>query len=94
MVSPHDIICDLLSLGQNMDVQAIESIVKAGMPGCDLKLNAEGNKVSLHIISIEFAGLNRVKRQQKIYGLLDELIKSGEIHALTMVTQTPEEAGV
>ena len=94
MRSLHDIIFNLLSLGQNMDVQAIESIVKTGLPGCDLELKAEGNKVNLHIISIEFVGLNRVKRQQKVYGLLDELIKSGEIHALTMVTQTPEEAGV
>ena len=93
MCSLHDIISDFFSLGQNMDLQAIESILKAGIAGCDLKLKAEGNKVSLHIISVEFVGLNRVKRQQKIYGLLDELINSGEMHAVTMVTQTPEEAG-
>jgi len=76
-----------------MDVQAIESIIEAGLPGCELEVMAEGNKIGLRIISSEFAGLNRVKRQQKVYGLLDEMIKSGEIHAVTMVTQTPEEAG-
>ncbi|MEK9871115.1 MAG: BolA/IbaG family iron-sulfur metabolism protein, partial [Gammaproteobacteria bacterium] len=37
--------------------------------------------------------LNRVKRQQKIYALLDDRIKSGEIHAVSMVTKTPAEAG-
>ena len=52
-----------------------------------------GNKLSLKIASEEFEGLNRVKRQQIIYALLDEKIKSGEIHAVSMVTQTPEEAG-
>ena len=76
-----------------MDIQAVESIIKTGIPDCSLELMAEGNKVSLHIVSAEFEGLNRVKRQQKIYGLLNELIKSGDIHAVTMVTQTPAEAG-
>jgi acid stress-induced BolA-like protein IbaG/YrbA len=43
-------------------------------------------------VSNEFAGLSRVKRQQKIYALLDDRIKSGEIHAVSMITQTLEEA--
>ena len=77
-----------------MDVQAIESIITAGLFGCQLELVIDGNKLSLLVISDEFEGLNRVKRQQKIYGLLDDMIKSGEIHAVAMVTQTPEEAGV
>ena len=76
-----------------MDARAIESIITAGLPGCQLELMIDGNKVSLRVISDEFEGLNRVKRQQKIYGLLDDMIKSGEIHAVAMVTQTPEEAG-
>ena len=76
-----------------MDVRTIESIIITGLPGCQLDLMIDGNKVSLRVISGEFEGLNRVKRQQKIYGLLDDMIKSGEIHAVAMVTQTPEEAG-
>ena len=75
-----------------MDAQAIESTITTGIPGCQLELMIEGNKLKLRVISVEFEGLNRVKRQQKIYGLLDHLIKSGEIHAVTMVTLTPEEA--
>ena len=77
-----------------MDVQAIESIIRNEMPGCQLELTADGNKIGLRIIAVEFEGLNRVKRQQKIYGLLDDLIKSGEIHAVTMATHTPHEVGL
>ena len=77
-----------------MDVEAIESIITAELLDCQVELMIDGNKVSLRVISGEFEGLNRVKRQQKIYGLLDDMIKSGEIHAVAMVTQTPEEAGV
>ncbi|MBT4161367.1 MAG: BolA/IbaG family iron-sulfur metabolism protein [Gammaproteobacteria bacterium] len=76
-----------------MDEQAIESLLQERLPGCRLELTSEGNKLSLKIASEEFEGLNRVKRQQIIYALLDEKIKSGEIHAVSMVTQTPEEAG-
>ena len=76
-----------------MDVSAIEATLKAALPGCELELQSEGNKILLKIVSQEFDGLSRVKRQQKIYALLDDRIKSGEIHAVSMMTQTPAEAG-
>ena len=75
-----------------MDVPAIEAILRKNLPQCELELVAESNKLSLKIVSNEFAGLGRVKRQQKIYALLDDRIKSGEIHAVSMITQTLEEA--
>ena len=75
-----------------MDVPAIEAVLRENLPQCELDLVAESNKLSLKIVSNEFAGLSRVKRQQKIYALLDDKIKSGEIHAVSMITQTLEEA--
>ena len=75
-----------------MDVPAIEAVLRENLPRCELELVAESNKLSLKIVSNEFAGLSRVKRQQKIYALLDDRIKSGEIHAVSMITQTLEEA--
>ena len=75
-----------------MDVPAIEAVLREKLPQCELELVAEGNKLSLKIVSDEFAVLSRVKRQQKIYVLLDDRIKSGEIHAVSMITQTLEEA--
>ncbi len=75
-----------------MDMPAIEAALEAAFPQCVLELQSEGNKLGLKIIAGEFAGLSRVKRQQKIYAILDDRIKSGEIHAVSMVTITPEEA--
>ena len=75
-----------------MDESAIKSTLQEGLPQCELEINIEGNKLSLKIISDEFDGLSRVKRQQKIYVLLDDRIKSGEIHAVSMVTMTVAEA--
>ena len=75
-----------------MDVSAIEAMLREAFPQCELELQAEGNKLGLKIVSDAFSGLNRVNRQQKIYAILDERIKSGEIHAVSMITRTPEEA--
>ncbi len=74
-----------------MDVHAIEALLKAGFTDCELELNAEGNKLGLIIVSSDFEGLNRVKRQQLVYSKLNDKIQSGEIHAVSMRTLTPEE---
>ncbi|MDX1368706.1 BolA family protein [Pseudomonas sp.] len=41
------------------------------------------------IVSPEFAGLSAVKRHQKVYASLGELMS--EVHALALHTYTPEE---
>jgi len=41
------------------------------------------------IVSSAFAGLNSVKRHQKVYATVGELM--GQIHALALHTYTPEE---
>ncbi|WP_268797343.1 BolA family protein [Pseudomonas huanghezhanensis] len=41
------------------------------------------------LVSDQFAGLNLVKRHQKVYGLLGGLM--GEFHALALHTYTPQE---
>jgi len=42
-------------------------------------------------VSSEFAGLSRVKRQQRVYQIIKDKLDSGELHALSMQTLTPEE---
>jgi BolA family transcriptional regulator, general stress-responsive regulator len=41
------------------------------------------------VVSEQFAGLNRVKRHQKVYATLGDLMS--EFHALALHTYTPEE---
>jgi BolA protein len=43
------------------------------------------------IVSAAFAGESRVARQRRVYALLAAELKS-DIHALSLVTQTPDEA--
>ncbi len=74
-----------------MDIVAIEAILKKNISNCVVKMKADGNKLDLLLVSEDFAGLKRVQRQQRVYRLLDDRIKSGEIHAISMKVMTPEE---
>jgi acid stress-induced BolA-like protein IbaG/YrbA len=74
-----------------MDQAEIQSLLAAGLPDCEIELMAEGNKIGLRLTGNVFEGMNRVKRQQLVYGLLNEKIASGEIHAVSMVCKTPAE---
>jgi BolA protein len=45
------------------------------------------------VVSEKFRGLTSLKRHRLVYGILSEEVGS-PVHALTLVTQTPEEAGL
>lgn len=47
---------------------------------------------NVRVVSESFADMNRVARQRKIYSLLADELQE-RVHALSLVTQTPEEAG-
>jgi len=47
----------------------------------------------VEIVSKEFEGKRLVQRHQLMYKLLDDEIKAG-VHALSMETKTPQEAGI
>lgn len=47
---------------------------------------------SVDIVSTAFLGKSRVARQRMVYGLLQEEFDAG-LHALALVTRTPDEAG-
>ncbi len=63
-----------------------ESHLHAGHPGA----REGGGHYRAVIVSERFAGLNRVKSQQLVYGVVDDWM-GGRIHALSMKTFTPEE---
>lgn len=42
------------------------------------------------VVSDRFADTGKVQRQRLVYGALDDVIKGG-VHALSMVTATPDE---
>ena len=74
-----------------MELDSIQKLLEDGLSGCQVDVSGDGNRISLQVVGDLFEGLSKVKRQQKVYGLLKELISNGEIHAVNMQTLTPAE---
>ena len=61
-------------------------------PESDVTIEGGGAKFIARVISDAFAGKNKVARHRAVYGVLQEYIASGEIHALNIEALTPDEA--
>lgn len=55
------------------------------------ELTGDGYQFQAVVVSDVFEGLMPLKRHQKVYAVLDEQIKSGDIHALSIKAYTPSE---
>jgi acid stress-induced BolA-like protein IbaG/YrbA len=75
-----------------LDPKQIEHWIAAGMPCEQLSVDGDGQHFQALIVSAEFAGLNRVQRQQRVNKMLKEHFDTGVLHALSMQCLTPEEA--
>ncbi|WP_111641169.1 BolA family protein [Marinimicrobium alkaliphilum] len=74
-----------------MQPENIKTLIETEMPGSQAQVSIDGSHVSLVVISEEFAGLSPVKKQQRVYAILNDAISSGTIHAVHMKTLTPDE---
>ena len=74
-----------------IDANQIKALLDAQLPECDITVEGEGVKFQVVAVGDTFFGLNPVKRQQKIYQILNPHIASGAIHAVSMRLMTLAE---
>ena len=74
-----------------LDPKQIESWIAAELACEHLSVDGDGHHFAALIVSTEFTGLNRVKRQQRVNAILKPRFDTGELHALSMQTLTPDE---
>lgn len=74
-----------------MVIEDIQNAVQQAIPEAEVNVRLEGNHAHLTVVSSAFGGLSPVKKQQLVYGALQDAIASGAIHAVHMNTFTPEE---
>lgn len=75
-----------------MTNQEIADLIQQGMQDAEVSVISDGSKYEAIVISPAFAGLNTLKRHKLVYPLVNDHIKSGAIHALSLKTLTPDEA--
>ena len=62
----------------------IQALIGAQIPDAQVEIQVNGSSYMLQVVSDAFEGLRALKRQQLVYSCIDEKIKSGEMHAVTM----------
>ena len=68
----------------------VRDFIAAGLPCEHLEVEGDGRHFFATIVSVEFEGLPRVRRHQRVYTALGDRLRE-EIHALSMKTLTPAE---
>lgn len=74
-----------------MRMDYFSDLVEKAIAGSKAEITGDGSKFEARVISDTFDGLSTVKRHKLVYAILDEHIKSGAIHALSIKTYTAAE---
>jgi len=74
--------------------QEIENRLKQAFPDAMVQLHdvrGTGDHWNVEIASDQFKGLNKIKRHQRVYRALSDLLQSEQIHAIHIITHTHKE---
>ncbi|GAB2796106.1 BolA family iron metabolism protein IbaG [Halomonas shantousis] len=74
-----------------MQPNDVKTLLESRIDDCQFHIQGEGCNFQVIAVGDVFAGLTPVKRQQLIYGALSEEIASGELHAVSIKTYTPQQ---
>jgi len=74
-----------------MNTDDIQKLIEAEVPDCKATVTGGEGKYEATVISTGFEGMSMVKKHQLVYSAVKAQIASGEVHALSIKTFTPEE---
>ena len=70
----------------------IKEMIEQGLTCQSVEIKGDGRHFEAIVVSEQFKGKRPVARQQMVYATLRDKISSGELHALSLKTVTPDEA--
>ncbi len=74
-----------------METQAIEQLIRTGLPGAEVQVTGDGSHFDAVVISESFTGLTPIKKQRLVMDTVKPQLASGELHALSIKTFTPAQ---
>lgn len=74
-----------------MNKQELTELLQTTFPQADITISGENCSLTVQVIDDSFIGQSRVKRQQMVSRVLADKIKSGQIHALSIIAKPKEE---
>ena len=76
-----------------MNPQEVKDRLRQAYPNGDVDvtdMTGTENHYSVFIRSSKFSGMSRIQKHKDVMGVFDQELKSGEVHALTIKTETKE----
>jgi acid stress-induced BolA-like protein IbaG/YrbA len=77
-----------------METEAVAQLIRAGLPGAEVEVSGDGSHFDAIVVSRLFEGLTPIKKQRIVMDTVRSQIASGELHALSIKTYTPEQWAV
>jgi acid stress-induced BolA-like protein IbaG/YrbA len=77
-----------------IDPKEIRRRIAESLPGCEVEvrdMTGTGDHFEAWVVSEAFAGKGMVEQHQLVYRPLQDLLRTGELHALALKTFTPEQ---
>jgi acid stress-induced BolA-like protein IbaG/YrbA len=70
--------------------ESIRRSIESGLACDHVDVSGDGHHFEALVVSAAFAGLSRVKQHQLVYAAMGDRMRE-EVHALSMLTLTPEQ---
>ena len=74
-----------------MQTDAVEKLIRDGMPGAEVRVTGDGSHFEAIVVSEGFSGKSPIQRQRLVMATVRPQIESGELHALSIKTFTPDQ---
>ena len=76
------------------DIAELKRRIEESLPGAEVELKdltGTGDHFEARVVSESFTGKSLVEQHQQVYAPLQDLLKTGELHALALKTYSPEQ---
>lgn len=74
-----------------MENERVEELIRAGLPGAEVKVTGDGRHFEATVVSADFTGKSLVQKHRMVMETVKAEIASDELHALSIKTYTPDE---
>jgi acid stress-induced BolA-like protein IbaG/YrbA len=74
-----------------VETEAVAKLIRNGLPGAEVEVTGDGSHFEAVVVSDAFTGLTPIKKQRLVMDTVKAEIASGELHALSIKTLTPDQ---
>lgn len=74
-----------------METETVKRLIEQGIPDAQVDVSGDGSHFDAIVVSAVFDGKSLLQRQRMVMATVQPQIASGELHALSIKTYTPQQ---